>query len=32
MIGNDWDIILKNVFDGDGFKKFMKKVKYEYDN
>ena len=32
MIGNDWDVILKNVFDGDGFKKFMKKVKYEYDN
>ena len=32
MIGNDWDVILKNVFDGDGFKKFMKKVNYEYDN
>ena len=32
MIGNDWDIILKNVFNGEGFKKFMKSVKYEYDN
>ena len=32
MIGNDWDIILKNVFNGEGFKKFMKRVKYEYKN
>lgn len=24
MIGNDWDIILKPVFDGEGFKKFIK--------
>lgn len=23
MIGNDWDIVLKPVFDGEGFKRFM---------
>ena len=30
MIGNDWDIILKNVWESEGFKKFMKVVKREY--
>ena len=30
MIGNDWDIILKNVWESPGFKKFMKKVDEEY--
>lgn len=32
MIGNDWDEVLSNVFNGDGFKKFMNVVKDEYKN
>jgi len=32
MIGNDWDIVLKKVWESDGFKKFMNKVKEEYKN
>ena len=32
MIGNDWDIVLKSVWDSPGFHKFMSKVKYEYDH
>lgn len=30
MIGNDWDEILKSVFESSGFNKFMGKVKEEY--
>lgn len=30
MIGNDWDIILKNVWESEGFKTFMNEVKKEY--
>lgn len=30
MIGNDWDIILKNVWKSEGFKSFMNIVKKEY--
>jgi len=30
MIGNDWDILLKDVYEREGFKKFMEKVKHEY--
>ncbi len=30
MIGNDWDIVLKNVWDSKGFKSFMNEVKKEY--
>ena len=30
MIGNDWDIKLKPVFEGQGFQKFMSVVKAEY--
>ena len=32
MIGNDWDIVLKSVWESPGFHKFMNKVKYEYDH
>jgi len=32
MIGNDWDIVLKNVFESDGFKKFLDVVKDKYKN
>lgn len=32
MIGNDWDELLKPVWNSDGFKKFMNKVKKEYEN
>ena len=32
MIGNDWDIVLKNVWESSGFHKFMSKVKKEYEN
>ena len=32
MIGNDWDDVLKNVFEGSGFQKFMNKVRQEYNN
>ena len=32
MIGNDWDIILKNVWNSDGFHKFMDNVNNEYHN
>ena len=32
MIGNDWDIVLKNVWESPGFNKFMDKVKEEYKN
>ena len=32
MIGNDWDIVLKSVWESPGFHKFMSKVKYEYDH
>ena len=31
MIGNDWDIVLKSVWESDGFKRFMSKVKKEYE-
>lgn len=30
MIGNDWDKVLKNVFEGEGFKKFMKIIDHKY--
>ena len=30
MIGNDWDEVLKNVFEGKGFKKFMKIIDHKY--
>ena len=30
MIGNDWDIVLKTVFESEGFKKFMSVVKEKY--
>ena len=30
MIGNDWDEVLKIVFEGDGFKKFYSIVEHEY--
>ena len=32
MIGNDWDIVLKSVWESPGFHKFMDKVKEEYNN
>lgn len=32
MIGNDWDEKLKNVWNSDGFNKFINNVKYEYSN
>lgn len=32
MIGNDWDIVLKSVWESEGFHKFMNKVKDEYRN
>lgn len=32
MINNDWDIILKSVFESEGFIKFMDIVKNEYKN
>lgn len=32
MIGNDWDTILKPVWESEGFHKFMHKVKEEYKN
>ena len=32
MIGNDWDYVLKSVWDSPGFNKFMDKVKEEYKN
>ena len=28
MIGNDWDIVLKNVWESEGFHKFMNKDCY----
>lgn len=31
MVGNDWDDILKNVFKSEGFNKFLKVIKKEYD-
>ena len=31
MIGNDWDIILKDEFDKDYFKELIEKVKKEYE-
>ena len=30
MIGNDWDEVLKIVFEGEGFKKFYNIVEHEY--
>lgn len=30
MIGNDWDMVLNNVWNSDGFKKFMKVIENEY--
>ncbi|MBQ3142023.1 MAG: uracil-DNA glycosylase [Bacilli bacterium] len=30
MIGNDWDNVLKVVFEGEGFKNFLNKVDEEY--
>ncbi len=32
MIGNDWDTILKSVFESEGFNKFMNVVKSKYEN
>ena len=32
MLGNDWDIVLKSVWESPGFHKFMNKVKEEYKN
>ena len=32
MIGNDWDTILKSVWESDGFHRFMDKIDMEYDN
>jgi uracil-DNA glycosylase len=32
MIGNDWDEVLKVIFEGEGFKKFMKIIDDEYNN
>ena len=32
MIGNDWDLVLSNVWNSPNFKKFMSNVKKEYDN
>ncbi len=32
MIGNDWDIVLSNVFSSPNFKRFMDKVEEEYKN
>ena len=31
LIGNDWDNILNNVWESEGFKKFLHIVKNEYD-
>ena len=31
MIGNDWDVMLKSVWESEGFKKFMNKVNTEYE-
>lgn len=30
MIGNDWDILLKNIFEGEGFNNFIKSIKDKY--
>ncbi len=30
MIGNDWDIILKSVFESDGFNRFLDVIKSKY--
>lgn len=32
MIGNDWDKKLSNIWNSDGFNRFMDKVKLEYSN
>ena len=32
MIGNDWDVVLKSVWESEGFHRFMDKVKEEYNN
>ena len=32
MIGNDWDIILKSVFESEGFNKFLNVIKDRYKN
>lgn len=32
MIGNDWDIVLSSVWESPNFKRFMDKVKEEYEN
>ena len=32
MIGNDWDIILSNVWNSDGYKRFWKTILDEYKN
>lgn len=32
MIGNDWDIILKSVFESEGFNKFLNVIKDKYKN
>ena len=32
MIGNDWDVMLKSVWESEGFKKFMNKVNTEYEH
>lgn len=31
MLPNDWDIILEDIFEGEDFKKFYKKIKEDYD-
>ena len=31
MIGNDWDVILKGVWESEGFHRFMARVKKEYE-
>lgn len=31
MIGNDWDEVLKVVFESDGFKRFLQVVNHEYE-
>lgn len=31
MINNDWDIVLKNVFESEGFNRFLKIVRKEYE-
>ena len=32
MIGNDWDNVLKNIYDGEYFRPLLLKVQNEYKN